>query len=168
MPTSKSSEIDDQIQQLLLFACSTQASYAIPLGLRATVGRNRVFRSEFNLGKYSLLIHSVACIWLSFTSIIMFFPTTNPITAINFNYTVAVTVGLFVLGSIHWFTSARRNFKGPPRPDDDDDDISDDKLLTASCTQVVPEAPAAPAPSEPELQVDKQVEEHANNPLDIA
>ena len=50
-------------------------SYAIPIILRVTVSRHTFQQGPWNLGRYSVLNGSIASIFLVFTSICFFFPT---------------------------------------------------------------------------------------------
>ena len=50
-------------------------SYAIPIILRVTVSRNTFKQGPWNLGRYSVLNGSIAAVFLVFTSICFFFPT---------------------------------------------------------------------------------------------
>jgi len=78
----------------------------------------------FSLGRYSLPVNVVACLWISFISILFILPPLNPVTANNLNYAV-VAVGMVLLFSSGWWLiSARKWFKGPKLP-------SLDKVTTA-------------------------------------
>ena len=56
-------------------------SYAVPILLRITSGRNKLAPGTFSLGKWYLAIGVVAVSWVSFIIILLFFPpsqTTTP------------------------------------------------------------------------------------------
>ena len=48
-----------------------------------------------------------------FISILFLLPTATPITVTDFNYTLVIVPGLFVIITIWWLASARHWFKGP-------------------------------------------------------
>ncbi|CAF3741753.1 unnamed protein product [Rotaria sordida] len=55
-----------------------QISYLIPILLRCTIARHTFPVGEFNLGRFGIPIAIISSIWLSITSIIMFFPANYP------------------------------------------------------------------------------------------
>ncbi len=86
-------------------------AYVIPIFLRQ-------FSSDFqvgpwHLGDWSRLIGWIAVIWVVFISVLFLLPTATPITVTDFNYTLVIVPGLFVVITIWWFASARHWFKGP-------------------------------------------------------
>ncbi|CAF0892591.1 unnamed protein product [Adineta steineri] len=96
-----------------------QVSYLIPIFFRCTVARKTFVLGEFNLGRFGVPIAVIASIWLTITSIIMFFPAQYPVTKDNMNYTVVIAGGVLVLAATYWFISARHWFVGPKRVDAD-------------------------------------------------
>eukprot|EP00475_Leptophrys_vorax_P009803 TRINITY_DN16495_c0_g3_i1.p1 TRINITY_DN16495_c0_g3~~TRINITY_DN16495_c0_g3_i1.p1 ORF type:complete len:551 (-),score=124.44 TRINITY_DN16495_c0_g3_i1:199-1851(-) len=96
-----------------------QISYAIPILLRVTAAKNTFPKSDFNLGKYSEIVSWIGGLWLALTSFIFFWPTANPVQALNMNYTCVVVGFVLIVGGIYWFTSARHWFKGPLRSEHD-------------------------------------------------
>jgi amino acid transporter len=86
-------------------------AYVLPILLR-------LFAKEFipgpwNLGTWSRPIGVIGVLWVLFITILFMLPTANPITATNFNYTIVVVVGTFLIITIWWLVSARFWFKGP-------------------------------------------------------
>jgi amino acid transporter len=86
-------------------------AYVLPIFLRQ-------FSTEFrtgpwNLGAWSRLIGWIAVIWVVFISVLFLLPTATPITVTDFNYTIVIVPGLFVVITIWWLVSARHWFKGP-------------------------------------------------------
>ncbi|NUR25677.1 MAG: amino acid permease [Catenulispora sp.] len=87
-------------------------AYATPVFLRL---RNPEFvPGPWNLGRWSKIVGWTAVVWVAGICILFVLPTTFPITAVNFNYTiVAVAVVLggawlwWVLGANRWFTGPR-------------------------------------------------------------
>ncbi|CAF4448973.1 unnamed protein product, partial [Adineta steineri] len=87
--------------------------------LRCTVARKTFVLGEFNLGRFGVPIAVIASIWLTITSIIMFFPSEYPVTKDNMNYTVVIAGGVLLLAGAYWIISARHWFVGPKRVDAD-------------------------------------------------
>ena len=86
-------------------------SYGIPIAMGLIYPRN-FKRGPFNLGSASKPLATVACLWITFITIVFCLPTENPVTSQTLNYTpVALTVvGAFAFGS--WFLWARHWFTG--------------------------------------------------------
>ncbi|KAK4497737.1 hypothetical protein PRZ48_010390 [Zasmidium cellare] len=68
---------------------------------------------KYELGWKSKPLNILAIAWVCFISVILFFPTSVPITATNMNYAIVVAafVGVFSLG--WWWAGARRKYTGP-------------------------------------------------------
>ena len=86
-------------------------AYVLPIFLRQ-------FSTEFrtgpwHLGAWSRPIGWIAVIWVVFISVLFLLPTATPITVADFNYTIVIVPGLFVVITIWWLVSARHWFKGP-------------------------------------------------------
>ena len=86
-------------------------SYGIPIAMGIVYPHN-FKRGPFNLGFGSKPLAIVACLWISFITIIFCLPTENPITTQTLNYTpvALAVVTIFAFGS--WFLWARRWFTG--------------------------------------------------------
>jgi amino acid transporter len=105
-----------------------QISYAIPIFLRLTASRETFVQTPaFHLGRYSLVVGWISCIWLAVTSCLFFFPTQFNAemaqTAESFNYTCVVVGGTMILALTYWFLprslgGARWHFVGPKRKDE--------------------------------------------------
>ncbi|CAF0751173.1 unnamed protein product [Adineta steineri] len=116
----------DSLFQLLQFASGTafssmvavttlgyQISYLMPILLRCTTARHTFHLGEFNLGRFSIPIAIISCIWLFITSILMFFPFQYPVTKDNMNYAIVIIGGIALIASIYWIFWARHAFVGP-------------------------------------------------------
>lgn len=70
--------------------------------------RVRFIPGPYSMGKWSRPVNLVAIAWVLFISVVLFFPTTRPVTALNMNYAICVAafIALFSLG--WWFAGARR------------------------------------------------------------
>jgi len=87
-------------------------SYGIPIFLRLLQGKT-FKHGPFHLGRYSLPINVVACLWITFISILFILPPNNPVTATNFNYAVVAVGTVLGISGGWWIFSARKWFKGP-------------------------------------------------------
>lgn len=68
----------------------------------------------FSLGRYGRVINMVAVTWIVFISVILFLPTTNPVTPQNMNYAVLVAGGVALFALSWWYLGgARKTFTGP-------------------------------------------------------
>src|SRR5690348_121677 len=86
-------------------------AYVLPIFLRQFSADFRV--DPWHLGSWSRLIGWIAVIWVVFISVLFLLPTATPITVTDFNYTLVIVPGLFVVITIWWLASARHWFKGP-------------------------------------------------------
>lgn len=94
-----------------------QISYLIPIFFRCTVARKTFPRGEFTLGRLGFPIAIISSIWLTITSVFMFFPAEYPVTKDNMNYAVVVIGGILLIAAVYWLVSARHWFVGPKRTD---------------------------------------------------
>ncbi|KAI8907403.1 amino acid/polyamine transporter I [Gorgonomyces haynaldii] len=90
-----------------------QISYAIPIFLRTTVFRNQFEPGPFNLGKFGVICGAISSGFLFLTSILFFFPVENPITVENFNWTVVVFMGTFLIAGAQWILFAKKHYHSP-------------------------------------------------------
>ena len=86
-------------------------SYGIPIAMGIVYPRNFIFFTV-KVCSVFLTLAFVACLWISFITIIFCLPTENPITTQTLNYTpvALAVVTIFAFGS--WFLWARRWFTG--------------------------------------------------------
>ena len=97
-----------------------QTSYLMPILFRWTAARKTFPVGEFNLGRFGVPVALIASLWLTITSIFMFFPANYPVTKDNMNYAVVIIAGILAIAAIYWIVSARHWFVGPKRTDGDD------------------------------------------------
>lgn len=111
-------------------------SYAIPIFLRITSGRDKLKAGPFSLGKWYLPIGIVAVTWVLFITILLLFPgASNPpademstwflvssgqITKYRIDYAVVLVGSVFIFASVWWIISAHKWFKGPISNVDED------------------------------------------------
>jgi len=98
-------------------------SYATPIFLRITSGRDKLVPGSFTLGRWFVPIGAIAVAWVAFINVLLMFPTVLPTTASNMNYSVVIIMSVFIYASLSWVISARKWFKGPIR------NLSDDSSL---------------------------------------
>ncbi|KAF9951337.1 hypothetical protein BGZ72_007132 [Mortierella alpina] len=89
---------------------ASSISYLIPILCRIILARHTFEPGPFNLGRFSIPVGIVACIWIVITSTLFLCPTEAPVTALNMNYAAVpfiVVIGLCVLyyaiWGRHWF-----------------------------------------------------------------
>lgn len=88
-------------------------SYATPIFLRITSGRDKLVPGAFSLGRWSSPIGAVAVAWVAFINILLLFPPGQHTNAKNMNYAVVIIMGVFIYAALSWAVSARKWFKGP-------------------------------------------------------
>lgn len=100
---------------LTIVAIFNVCAPALDLSYVAVIIAHRVYEKRvqfipgpYTMGIWSKPINLVACTWVVFISVILFFPTTKPVTATNMNYAICVAgfVGLFSLS--WWWIGARK------------------------------------------------------------
>lgn len=81
---------------------------AVIIAHRVYENRVRFIPGPYTMGIWSKPVNLIACSWVVFISVILFFPTTKPVTPTNMNYAICVagSVGLFSLG--WWWIGARK------------------------------------------------------------
>ncbi|KAF8184475.1 APC amino acid permease [Pholiota molesta] len=94
-------------------------SYAAPIFLRITSGRDKLIPGPFSLGRWSTPIGVIAVSWVTFIVIMLFFPPVHNPTAQDMNYSVVIILGVFIFASLSWVLSARKWFTGPVRTIDE-------------------------------------------------
>ncbi|KAJ7230536.1 amino acid transporter, partial [Mycena pura] len=90
-------------------------SYAAPILLRITSGRNKLEPGPFSLGRWSTPIGAIAIAWVSFMVIVLIFPPGQTVTPASMNYAVLIVMFVFIFASISWVASAHKWFNGPVR-----------------------------------------------------
>ncbi|TFY66632.1 hypothetical protein EVG20_g4457 [Dentipellis fragilis] len=88
-------------------------SYATPIFLRITSGRNKLVPGPFSLGKWYMPLGIVAVSWVAFINVLLVFPAAQNTTAETMNYAVVLILAVFVFASGSWIISARKWFRGP-------------------------------------------------------
>jgi amino acid transporter len=87
-------------------------AYVLPTFLRLRQG-DSFQRGPWHLGRWSRPIGIIAVVWVVFITVLFMLPTTNPITAANFNYTVIAVLVVLGFAGIWWMVSAKNWFTGP-------------------------------------------------------
>lgn len=86
-------------------------SYGIPIALTLVYPHN-FKRGPFKLGVASKWIAIVACLWISFITVIFCLPTVTPVTTQNLNYTPVALGIVTILIFSTWFLWAHKWFTG--------------------------------------------------------
>lgn len=94
-------------------------SYAAPIFLRITSGRNKLIPGPFSLGRWAVPVGTIAVAWVSYIVVLLFFPPGQTTTTQTMNYSVVIIVGVFIFASASWVLSAHKWFIGPIRNVDD-------------------------------------------------
>ena len=112
-------------------------SYAAPIFLRITYGRDKLVPGPFTLGRWATPVGAIAVAWVSFIVVMLFFPpgqdptpqdmsmlhvifgTIRLLTNVPQDYSVVIIMGVFIFASLSWVLSARKWFTGPVRTIDD-------------------------------------------------
>ncbi|KIK05691.1 hypothetical protein K443DRAFT_130275 [Laccaria amethystina LaAM-08-1] len=96
-------------------------SYAAPIFLRITSGRDKLKPGPFTLGRWGIPVGAIAVAWVAFIVVVLFFPPGQSIDAQEMNYAVVIIMGVFIFASASWVLSAHKWFHGPVRNIDDHD-----------------------------------------------
>jgi len=94
-------------------------SYATPIFLRITSGRNALSPGFFTLGRWYMPVGIVAVSWVAFIVVLLLFPSQTT-SAQGMNYAVVIVMAVFIFASISWVVSARKWFHGPIKNIDTD------------------------------------------------
>jgi len=88
-------------------------SYATPIFLRITSGRNVLSPGPFTLGRWYMPVGIVAVSWVAFIIVLLLFPPSQATSAQGMNYAVVIIMSVFIFASISWVVSAHKWFHGP-------------------------------------------------------
>ncbi|CAI7663125.1 unnamed protein product [Penicillium manginii] len=98
------------------------ASYFSPILFMLLYGRRssspiirELGSGPFNLGKgWGPVVNIAAILWLVLAMVFSTFPTVEPVTPVNMNYCVVVTMGWMVIGAVYYYLlGGKRDFTGP-------------------------------------------------------
>ncbi|KAH0443871.1 amino acid transporter [Colletotrichum camelliae] len=92
-------------------------SYSIPIAYMLLVGRNRLSRKEygpFRLGGFlGPMLNVFSLVWMTVVIIFSTFPSAQPVTAQNMNYSTVVMAGWLVSGLCYYFARGHAKFEVP-------------------------------------------------------
>ena len=94
------------------------ASYVLPIGYMLAYGRtpssHRVVRfGPFSLGRWGPVINVVALLWGTLAMLFSMFPSYQPVTPANMNYSSVVMGGWVVLGALYYVLFQHKSYQGP-------------------------------------------------------
>ena len=97
--------------------CLDLSYIAVLLAHQIYANKVRFIEGPFSLGKWSKPLNFLAISWVVFISVVLFCPTSNPVTPTNMNYAIVVAgfVALFSLS--WWWAGARKKYTGPRTQD---------------------------------------------------
>jgi amino acid permease (GABA permease) len=87
-------------------------AYVLPTFLRLRQG-DSFQRGPWHLGRWSMLVGTVAVAWVAFITVLFMLPQVYPVGVTTFNYTPVAVLVVLGFAGIWWAASARRWFKGP-------------------------------------------------------
>ncbi|KAF5520931.1 Choline transport protein [Colletotrichum aenigma] len=92
-------------------------SYSIPIAYMLLVGRNRLTRKEYGpfrlWGFLGPVLNVVSLVWMTVVIIFSTFPSAQPVTAQNMNYSTVVMAGWVVSGLCYYFARGHAKFEVP-------------------------------------------------------
>ncbi|ORX47250.1 amino acid transporter [Hesseltinella vesiculosa] len=97
-------------------------AYAMPFACRLAWSRKTMPTGPFSLGRWSLPLNAVALLWISFLSVILCFPSINPVDATSMNYSALMLGAVFIFTTLYFAVSGHKYYKGPRTTVDDDDE----------------------------------------------
>jgi amino acid transporter len=92
-----------------------QVSYCIPIVLKVIFDPVDFPMTSMSLGKWSKVFGIVSSTWLIVTSVLLFLPTTSPVTLQNMNWLIVVFTFTVICAGLYWIYHGQYSFKGPPR-----------------------------------------------------
>ncbi|KAK4514235.1 uncharacterized protein ATC70_001824 [Mucor velutinosus] len=92
---------------------SINVSYGLPLLCRLIWVRRDMPKGPFSLGKLSIPLNIISCIWVGFFGVILCIPSVSPVTPETMNWASVMICGIMGFSVIFWFVSGRKSYKGP-------------------------------------------------------
>jgi amino acid transporter len=92
------------------------ASYLLPIVYMLVYGRKNLEQNKygpFRLGGFGPAVNMIAIGWLILASVFSTFPSVQPVTEQNMNYSSVVMSGWLVFGAAFFFFFGRRSYVGP-------------------------------------------------------
>ncbi|KAI8065090.1 amino acid/polyamine transporter I [Gongronella butleri] len=97
----------------------SQLSYLVPILLRITTSRKSFQPGPWHLGRFSVPMGIIACLWILFTCGLFIAPTSSPVTPGNMNYAIVPFSFIMILSTGYYLIWGRKWFRGPVREIDD-------------------------------------------------
>lgn len=76
-------------------------------------GHAKILPGPYTLGRWGVVLNIIGFVFLLFTSITFNFPTLNPVTKDDMNYTSAAIGVIGFISAVTWITTGRKHFTGP-------------------------------------------------------
>lgn len=94
------------------------ASYLLPIAYMMIYGRtptsHRTVRfGPFSLGRWGIVVNAIAILWGTLAMLFSMFPSYQPVTPENMNYSSVVMGGWVVVGAAYYFGYQRKSYQGP-------------------------------------------------------
>jgi amino acid transporter len=90
---------------------------AVIIAHRWYEGQVQFHPGPYTMGRWSKPVNAIAVTWVTFISVVLFFPTVNPVTATNMNYAICVAAFIGLFSTVWWFAGARKTYVGPRTTD---------------------------------------------------
>lgn len=88
-------------------------SYAIPQGILLLQGRKSLPARYLDLGSFGYVVNTFSVCWVSFLVVLICMPPAIPVSMDSMNWTSVVVVGLSAVVLALWFTTGKKQFRGP-------------------------------------------------------
>ncbi|KAL1934987.1 hypothetical protein VTP01DRAFT_4127 [Rhizomucor pusillus] len=88
-------------------------SYGLPYVCRLIWKRHDMPKGPFNLGRWSVPIYFVACLWILFFGVILCIPSVYPVAPETMNWSCLMIGATLIFSLTFWFISGRKHFRGP-------------------------------------------------------
>ncbi|KAL9538983.1 hypothetical protein MBANPS3_010541 [Mucor bainieri] len=92
---------------------SINVSYGLPLLCRLIWVRRDMPKGPFSLGKLSIPLNVISCVWVGFFGVILCIPSVSPVTPETMNWASVMICGIMGFSCIFWLVSGRKSYKGP-------------------------------------------------------
>lgn len=97
-----------------LTVCGNYMSWATPILLKLTSGKDRFKPGPFYLGALASKINGwICCAWALFVIVVAMIPASKTVTKTDMNYTVVINCGVWILSMLYFYVYKYRFYHGP-------------------------------------------------------